>query len=588
MASLALGVAGAAIGGYFGGPTGAKWGWVIGSAVGGSFESLPDVNGPKLTDTRITGSGYGRIIKKTYGSLRQDGNVIWSTPRKPTKHSDNAGAKGGPSQTVNTTTYSLSCAVAVNDGEIAGVSRIWMNGKLVYDIRATNTSASGVSGNIRVYTGSETQMPDSLIVAIEGSAPAYLGLAYVVFEDLQLADFGNDMPNFEFEVVQNGTWSLPAADVHGVGGSTGVTSPFSGLMFVGATDVGTGLNPRVEVWDPYSATKLASVPLNFGSWAFDYCCYVKGTNEVWFSNSSPIRTTQLIAFNCDTFSISRSSANVVDVPYSFGALVYVEATNEVWMPRGSINTNSMRIWDAGTMLITGTINQASIGSSRTIYVPDVDLVFISDLAGVEVWGGTSRAFLLAGSTPTGNAYPITYDSVNRRIVWGIGGGSPVFYYLDVDTLALTSTAVTAPTIGNIGFDVTGQRIITYDGSSQMKLWDSATFTLQQTISGLPSALMHPSSPMTLLDRWVIGIGQQASASIGRVPIDNMLTSNPVLLKDIVTDISATCGLSASDIDVSQLTDLVYGYSATGTGLVTGRASIEPLMTAFLFDAVESS
>jgi hypothetical protein len=46
------------------------------------------------------------------------------------------------------------------------------------------------------------QEPDALIVAKEGEAPAYRGLAYVVFERLPLADFGNRIPQLAFEIVR--------------------------------------------------------------------------------------------------------------------------------------------------------------------------------------------------------------------------------------------------------------------------------------------------------------------------------------------------------------------------------------------------
>ena len=57
---------------------------------------------------------------------------------------------------------------------------------------------------IRIYSGTEDQEPDPLIVAKEGAgnAPAYRGLAYIVFEDLALAPFGNRIPQFTFEVVK--------------------------------------------------------------------------------------------------------------------------------------------------------------------------------------------------------------------------------------------------------------------------------------------------------------------------------------------------------------------------------------------------
>ena len=40
------------------------------------------------------------------------------------------------------------------------------------------------------------------MIAKEGEAPAYRGLAYVVFERLPLADFGNRIPQLSFEIVR--------------------------------------------------------------------------------------------------------------------------------------------------------------------------------------------------------------------------------------------------------------------------------------------------------------------------------------------------------------------------------------------------
>ncbi len=57
---------------------------------------------------------------------------------------------------------------------------------------------------MRTYTGSEAQTPDPLIIAREGAGnvPAYRGLAYIVFERLPLADFGNRIPQLSFELMR--------------------------------------------------------------------------------------------------------------------------------------------------------------------------------------------------------------------------------------------------------------------------------------------------------------------------------------------------------------------------------------------------
>ncbi len=56
----------------------------------------------------------------------------------------------------------------------------------------------------RVHPGTEDQLPDPFIEALEGpgQSPAYRGVAYVVFEDLPLDSFGNRLPQLSFEVIR--------------------------------------------------------------------------------------------------------------------------------------------------------------------------------------------------------------------------------------------------------------------------------------------------------------------------------------------------------------------------------------------------
>jgi hypothetical protein len=98
--------------------------------------------------------------------------------------------------------YYASFAVALCEGEIAGIGRVWADG--------TELDLSTVT--FRVHTGSETQAPDSLIEAREGadSAPAYRGVAYVVFERAALADFGNRIPQLSFPSTPSPPASAPS------------------------------------------------------------------------------------------------------------------------------------------------------------------------------------------------------------------------------------------------------------------------------------------------------------------------------------------------------------------------------------------
>lgn len=195
MATFVGGAIGAVVGfvatGY--NPAGARWGWMIGSAIGAQFEEGPTVEGPRLNDLKTQTSDYGTFVPLIYGRARIGGNVFWATEVKETKNKDEVSSKGGPSQTNVTYTYSASFAVALCDNEILGVRRVWMNGELVFtasqnassgSIRVSNEKKESIqAGGFTVYKGLEDQPVDPTMAAEDGleKTPAYLGLAYVVF-----------------------------------------------------------------------------------------------------------------------------------------------------------------------------------------------------------------------------------------------------------------------------------------------------------------------------------------------------------------------------------------------------------------------
>ncbi len=201
MASLVLSLAGAAVGSVFG-PAGAIIGRLAGALAGSALDqtlfgaSHREVQGPRLSDLDVMASTEGAPIPRVYGRARLSGQVIWATPLEESISTETQGGKGGTGASTTTTTYSYFANVAVGlcEGPIGRVGRIWADGKLL--------DTTGL--NIRFHRGDETQSPDELIVAKEGAgnAPAYRGLAYVVFERLPLADYGNRIPQLSFEIVR--------------------------------------------------------------------------------------------------------------------------------------------------------------------------------------------------------------------------------------------------------------------------------------------------------------------------------------------------------------------------------------------------
>lgn len=217
MATLALGLVGTAIGAGIGGGitvlgatlTAASIGGMIGATIGGYVDSLiiasltPAIRneGARLQEITVMQSTEGAVIGRLYGMMRVGGNLIWSSRFKETKNTDTEevggkGGGGGGGQKVETTTYTYSCSFAVAFGEgnertILG--RLWMDGKEV-DLTTIQST---------FYSGTETQAPDSVIQGIEGAdnTPAFRGTCYIVFEDFQLANFSNRIPQVTAEII---------------------------------------------------------------------------------------------------------------------------------------------------------------------------------------------------------------------------------------------------------------------------------------------------------------------------------------------------------------------------------------------------
>jgi hypothetical protein len=207
MASLALGFVGTAVGGPIGG--------FIGASIGGLIDNMlfpQKQQGPRLSDLSVQVSTYGMMIPKLYGpENRITGNVIYSSGLIESSHKEKSGGKGGPSVSTQVYSYSVNMAVAFCDAQrkpVSAIKKIWANSKLIYSAGGDSGSGSvapdpvsaGVWAELVFHDGDMAQMPDSLLEGAlgMGNVPAYRGTAYVVIWGLQLADYGNRIPNLEF------------------------------------------------------------------------------------------------------------------------------------------------------------------------------------------------------------------------------------------------------------------------------------------------------------------------------------------------------------------------------------------------------
>jgi hypothetical protein len=267
MATLALAAVGSAVGSTLL-PTGISvlgatlTGATIGSQIGALAGSYVDnalfgpsgqsraVHGPRLSDMHITSSTEGSPIPRLYGRARLGGEIIWATDFEEevvTSAQSSGGGKGGVGGSGGATSteyrYYANFAVALCEGVLTRIGRMWADGREIDASRYV----------WRLHPGTETQAVDSLIAArsAAGAASAYRGTAYIVFERLALAEFGNRVPQLSFEVFRN--VEAGDADIRGV-----VLIPGSG-EFVYATQpvrqiFGLGISEAENVHTRQAAT----------------------------------------------------------------------------------------------------------------------------------------------------------------------------------------------------------------------------------------------------------------------------------------------------------------------------------------------
>lgn len=200
------------------------------NAVANALAPTQKFEGPRLSDLRVSGSSYGNPIPLIYGpGVRIGGNVIWTTGLIERSSTQRQGGKGGgPRSETTSYSYSLSCAIALGEGRVESIRRIWANSKVIFDraqgavtplgsdagFYADKTSGTHVVfDSIRFYRGTATQPVDPTLQAAlgVGNVPAYRHTSYLVINELQLADFGNFMPNIEIEVEAHS--SITVADI---------------------------------------------------------------------------------------------------------------------------------------------------------------------------------------------------------------------------------------------------------------------------------------------------------------------------------------------------------------------------------------
>jgi hypothetical protein len=603
-----LTIAGGVVGAILGGPIGASIGSTLGGLAGGALFpiDLGNTSGPRLDDLRVMSSTIGLPIPIVYGTYAINGNMIWSSGLIEHASRKRQGGKGGPTQVTTTYTYSVNCAIGMCEGEIDGVRRIWADAKLIYDAReqlegetdaqysariAQNTTTLA---GMEVYLGTADQLPDPTIESFEttGNVSGFRDLAYVVFTEFQLADYGNRVPQFRFEVTVNADtacetfaeygqevlypWNEDAADPrdargiaagayeyraaysHPPGGS-GWTTYAAAIATLG--DGGVSPSPR-----PWNDTPLG--------WSTFVSAHGDSINPYGGFSSEVVVSYMVLN------SLSGAYPAVHEIPltytYPFGGPATADTSIHAYLAQGEV------VWWTGE-----TTGSGDNFSGYWVHFSDAHTE-------AEYFEGQTAPGVALGSPVNLNVMVNAYLAVARFPC----APAPIYYGLPDAPIA--------------GYAL--QEDGTYILKAEWEYVASSVKVLQKyTDDGVspPTVTKYPLGPVrpsghaddteafweaaydaavidgTMAGGLTYGVDYPQTQAYHYTVDYEVCTVNAlsITLGSIVRDVCLRCGLTEDQIDVSDLTELVDGY-ALGT-VMSGRDAISPLRSFGFFDCVES-
>jgi hypothetical protein len=592
MTTLVLGVAGAAVGSMFG-PLGASIGWSLGAALGSALDP-PKIKGPRLNDLKLQTATYGAPIPIVYGSYRLAGTVIWQTDL--VEHKSTSGGKGGPETT--TYTYTASYAIMLCEGPIVGIGKIWADGRLIRD-----PDEPGPELPMTIYLGTETQTADPTMEADKGAGevPAHRGTAYVVFTDHELGEFGNRIPNWEFEINAGDGAAVADCPMESIAQGDTSNEPTGGWAAQqdGGAGTPTDIAPYItaangdaeptviaQAWEVFETTWSA------GSFGYDHGSYIVYGGPLHLGHRVWVQTAHIIGSQTE-FAIATGVKPVATmynagcgVPYDvidYGQYSSTGGARHVYVSVGWTTAGGVcqppPLEDANILAVDGITAthyvHATVGSNdgRRLFVmtADKEIGATGDIGMTNWWEINAGAVVRSG----------TIDPPLGQQVFGFGPSVQYFY----DNLTCSEAENNGRYIWTVyGAGASPSNYVSCywidDAGNLAKICDSVGLTQQESNFPSPAIAAYDDGKCVVVSYTTWECFKRASFADA---VDGLPHS--ILLSEIVSDISTRAGLTGGQIDVTELTDLVPGYCVTDQ--MSCRSALEPLLPVYFFDAVES-
>lgn len=617
-------VAGNLIGSYFGGPIGGAIGGLAGGLIGSLI--FGRAKKPIIPDLNLMNSSYGNVIPLFWGKVLLSGTPIWMSAVQIKQHGVGKGVGGaGKGQSQPSLWQNAGIAFGESPGNLV---KLFLDGKLFLD----NTSAAREQITkhrfaIREYDGNETQLPDFLYsqwvseqVTPGNAAPAYRGLCHLVFDKIDLANYGNRLPQTTavwtntpayhtvFAKLQRFTPDIDGSTVWG-GGLTGGLA----VDWVRGTAYTLSAGGVIRSFDlsTHRCITVATYPHVTG-----IACG-NGTNLYGWGGVGP--GLSIYVFNPDSLAgaavlVTGHEGHNVPGSCVVAAITTAEGTLEflcgVWqLPFAG----GAFYYDAQTnTLYSGTLPVESYFATGSACLGAQDPVsggqdvwfinFEGDIPGIHV----CKAVIPGGATPEhkffiaesvvfwpadfGTAAPFTsgaivYDPTENAVIihdtgWTDVGANSIKWS---ETAGIIWTSNSTGGGGHVNSNTDRGFLGGLGGGANLlNIHDG---TQDNSPIDLGSPTIHTLYPGQAYDSYAGSVVFHASDDEYYVAYLKRVGDESWPVGAIITDICLRVGLTSGDLDVSELTDTVVGYAIREHK--SAGAAIADLCHVFQIDMIES-
>lgn len=608
MAQLVVSVAGAAVGFAIGGPAGAKWGWMAGSLLGAAFTPNQKQEGPRLEDMSVSSSAYGTTIPYLEGHCRMAGQLIWASEKREIATTEEQGGKGGGGVDVTTYTYEADLHFLLTDNPIEGVTRIWVNGKLIWNWRTGLTvETQDASDNtnawarMTVYTGASTQMPDP-----DGhpDAPAYRGRGSIFFKSYGLGSSGA-IPNITFEVTRTGVqgtgdfWITNWDNVRKISSQTGgvlqtiaadMVNTFAydysaeidqatGRVWVASfSDIDYEI-PVVAQLDPTATTEVvATYGFPASEWLVIWIKKRPGTNEMWVL-TYPTTDDCLYIIDTTTGTVTSSFALTgTSEPYmeffwfsADGSKLFFSAAHTGYNFYGYDIATATQLWSP----ITDVSGEGDVRGFVQTQVGGTNYGYLSQgkLYEINLDTGTVTDSLSPSGYPLQDGGGLAMSSDKQYLYWGRYSGNTLDKVVRA-TLTVEDT-LTIP-------DAMNQSDFVSDVYTQDLLIDAEDSALYVNSWTYGQLVKIDLATFTQVPDWLV-INEASPAGIASVSGYGMTFTEPTL-RQVVERLCAMSGLQSNQYDASALDAITTPVHGMLMSQITSvRTMLEQLATAYFFE-----